>query len=201
MKLYYTPGACSMAPHIVANEAGVPVELVKVDLRAKTTEQGSNYLGINSRGYVPALDIGESEPLTEASVIVQYLADKAPEKGLLPAAGTTARLRVQQWLTFVATELHKGFSPLFNPAFPEDARKIVIDRLKLRLADLNEKLAGKQYLTGDTYTVADAYAFVVLNWAKPLKFDLSPYPNVEAFLGRIAPRPAVQAALKAEGLI
>jgi glutathione S-transferase len=201
MKLYYTPGACSMAPHIVANEAGVPVELVKVDLRAKTTEQGSNYLGVNSRGYVPALDIGESEPLTEASVIVQYLADKAPEKGLLPAAGTVARLRVQQWLTFIATELHKGFSPLFNPTFPEEARKIVIDRLKLRLADLEQKLAGKHYLTGDTYTVADAYAFVVLNWAKPLKFDLSDYPNIQAFLGRIAPRPAVQAALKAEGLV
>jgi glutathione S-transferase len=201
MKLYYTPGACSMAPHIVANEAGVPVELVKVDLRAKTTEQGSNYLGVNSRGYVPALDIGESEPLTEASVIVQYLADKAPEKGLLPAAGSVARLRVQQWLTFIATELHKGFSPLFNPAFPEEARTIVIDRLKLRLADLEQKLAGKHYLTGDTYTVADAYAFVVLNWAKPLKFDLSAYPNIQAFLGRIAPRPAVQAALKAEGLI
>lgn len=201
MKLYYTPGACSMAPHIVANEAGVPVELVKVDLRAKTTEQGSNYLGVNSRGYVPALDVGESEPLTEASVIVQYLADKAPEKGLLPAAGTMARLRVQQWLTFIATELHKGFSPLFNPTFPEEARKIVVDRLKLRLADLEQKLAGKHYLTGDTYTVADAYAFVVLSWAKPLKFDLSDYPNIQAFLGRIAPRPAVQAALKAEGLI
>jgi len=201
MKLYYTPGACSMAPHIVANEAGVPVELVKVDLRAKTTEQGSNYLGVNSRGYVPALDVGESEPLTEASVIVQYLADKAPEKGLLPAAGTMARLRVQQWLTFIATELHKGFSPLFNPTFPEEARKIVIDRLKLRLADLEQKLAGKHYLTGDTYTVADAYAFVVLSWTKPLKFDLSDYPNIQAFLGRIAPRPAVQAALKAEGLI
>jgi glutathione S-transferase len=201
MKLYYTPGACSLAPHIVAHEAGIPVELVKVDLKAKTTEKGSDYLGVNSRGYVPALDIGEDTPLTEASVIVQYLADKAPEKGLLPAAGTIARLRVQQWLTFIATELHKGFSPLFNPAFPEEAKAIVIDRLKLRIADLDQKLAGKAYLTGDTYTVADAYAFVILGWARFLKFDLSPYPNVQAFLGRVGARPAVQTALKAEGLI
>jgi glutathione S-transferase len=200
MKLYYSPGACSLAPHIVAREAGLPVELVKVDLRAKTTDEGSSYLGVNSRGYVPALDIGEDTPLTEASVIVQYLADQAPAKDLLPAAGTMARLRVQQWLTFIATELHKGFSPLFNPAFPEEAKSIVVDRLKLRIADLEQRLAGKSYLTGEGYTVADAYAFVVLSWARHLKFDLSPYPNVQAFLGRVGQRPAVQEALKAEGL-
>lgn len=200
MKLYYTPGACSLAPHIVALELDIPVGLVKVDLRAKTTEQGSDYLGVNSRGYVPALDIGEDTPLTEASVIVQYLADKVPEKGLIPAAGTPERYRVQQWLTFIATELHKGFSPLFNPAFPADARAIVLDRLRLRLADMNRRLEGKAYLTGDTYTVADAYAFVVLSWASHLKVDLGDYPNIQAFIARVGARPAVQAALKAEGL-
>ncbi len=201
MKLYYAPGACSLAPHIVAAEAGLPLNLVKVDLRARKTEDGRDYTTVNPRGYVPALDFGEGSPLTEASVIVQYLADAKPEAGLIPKAGTTARLRVQQWLAFIATELHKGFSPLWNPATPDSVRESTVARLKTRLADIDKSLATQPYIAGDSFGVADAYLFTVLGWAKPLKFDLSDYPNVEAYLGRVAGRSGVQSAMKAEGLL
>lgn len=201
MKLYFSPGACSLAPHIVAAEAGVPVDLVKVDLRARKTEDGRDYTTINPRGYVPALDFGEETPLTEASVIVQYLADTKPEAGLIPPHASSARLRVQQWLAFISTELHKGFSPLWNPATPDSVRESTIARLKTRLADVDKTLATRPYIAGDSFGVADAYLFTVLGWTKPLNVDLSPYPNVAAYLGRVAARPGVQSAMKAEGLL
>jgi glutathione S-transferase len=201
MKLYYTPGACSLAPHIVASEAGIPIDLVKVDLRARKTEDGRDYSAINPRGYVPALDIGDGEPLTEASIIVQHLADSKPEAGLIPPVGSRERLRVQQWLAFIATELHKGFSPLWNPALPAEVKEMTLARLKTRLADVDARLAGRSYLAGDHFGVADAYLFTILGWAKMLHVDLSPDANVVAYLGRVGSRPGVQAALKAEGLL
>ncbi|MHB2168115.1 glutathione transferase GstA [Alsobacter sp. R-9] len=201
MKLYYTPGACSLAPHIVAAEAGIPIDLVKVDLHARKTEDGRDYTTINPRGYVPALDIGDGEPLTEASIIVQHLADSKPEAGLIPPVGSRERLRVQQWLAFIATELHKGFGPLWNPALPAEVKEATVARLKTRIADVETRLAGRSFLAGDHFGVADAYLFTILGWAKLLHVDLSPYPNVVAYLGRVGSRPGVQAALKAEGLL
>lgn len=200
MKLFYKAGACSLAPHIVAREADLPVELVPVDLAKKTTEDGGDFLAVNPNGYVPALDIGEGPVLTEASVVVQYLADRKPESGLMPAAGSTARYRVQQWLAFVSTELHKQFSPLFKPNTPDATKAIQRDLLAKRFAFVDKALANGTYLTGETFTAADAYLFTVLRWAGAMKLDLSAFPNIARFMDAVKARPAVQIALREEGL-
>ena len=200
MKLYYSPGACSLAPHIVLNELGQPYDLEKVDLGAKKTETGANFLDVNGKGYVPTLDLGTGEVLTEVSTILQYLVDKAKNTDLLPAFGSMDRYRAMESLNFVASELHKGIGGLFNPAMPEDGKAAIKDRLTRRFAWLDAQLAKKPYLLGDTYSVADAYAFTVLGWTKHVGIDLSPYAHVVAYMDRVGQRPAVQAALKKEGL-
>ena len=200
MKLYYSPGACSLAPHIVLNELGQPYDLEKVDLGAKKTETGANFLDVNGKGYVPTLDLGAGEVLTEVSTILQYLVDKAKNTDLLPAFGSMDRYRAMETLNFVASELHKGIGGLFNPSMPEDGKAAIKDRLTRRFAWLDAQLAKKPYLLGDTYSVADAYAFTVLGWTKHVGIDLSPYAHVVAYMDRVGQRPAVQAALKKEGL-
>lgn len=200
MKLYYSPGACSLAPHIVLNELGQPYDLEKVDLRAKKTETGADFTAVNAKGQVPTLDIGQGQILTEVATILQYLADKAKESGLIPAFGTMDRYRAMETLNFVASELHKGIGGLFNPAMPEDGKKAIIARVERSLGWLNTQLATKPYLLGENYSVADAYAFTVLGWTKHVGVDLSPYAHIVAYLDRVGQRPAVQAALKKEGL-
>ena len=200
MKLFYMPGACSLAPHIVASEAGIDVELIKVDGKTKTTETAENFLATNPHGYVPALVLPDGELLTEASVVVQYLADQKPETGLMPAAGSMARYRVQQWLAFVSTELHKAFGVFFKPNTPEATKEINREHLAKRLAYVDGKLDGRSYLTGDAFTAADAYLWTILGWAKHVGIDLSSFANIQRYLGAVAARPAVQKALRAEGL-
>ena len=200
MKLFYKPGACSLAPHIVACEAGVALDLVSVDLAAKKLPDGGDYFAVNPNGYVPALDIGEGPVLTEASVVVQYLADRNPSSGLMPPAGDPARYRVQQWLAFVSTELHKSFSPLFKPGTPEETKTASRTLLAKRLGFVEAALADHTYLTGETFTAADAYAFTVLRWAAPMKIDLSDFPAVQRFMAAAAARPGVQQALTEEGI-
>lgn len=200
MKLYYKPGACSLAPHIVACEAGLPVELVSVDLIQKKLDDGADYFAVNPNGYVPALDIGGGPVLTEASVIVQYLADQKPEAGLMPQSGTVERYRAQQWLAFIATELHKQFSPLFKPNTPDATKDIQKELLAKRFAFLNEALVGKTYLMGETFTAPDAYAFTVLSWADRLKLDMSAFANIARFKAAVSARAGVQQALREEGL-
>ena len=200
MKLFYMPGACSLAPHIVANEAGIDLELVKVDGASKTTEAKQDYLATNPNGYVPALVLDDGETLTEASVVMQYLADRKPDSGLIPASGEMNRYRVQQWLNFVATELHKGFAPLFRPNTPEHTKVINKEHLTKRVKFLDTRLADRSYLMGDAFSVADAYLWTVLGWAKHVGLDLSGFANVQRFLGTVAARPAVQKSLREEGL-
>ncbi|OJT20485.1 glutathione transferase GstA [Archangium sp. Cb G35] len=201
MKLYYSPGACSLSPHIVLREAGLTFDIEKVDLRSKKTESGKDFTTINTKGYVPALQLDDGSVLTEGPAIVQYLADKAPQSKLAPANGTIERYRLQELLNFISTELHKGFSPLFNPTYPEDAKKIVIENLGKRLNHLNTALEKGPFLTGEQFTVADAYLFTVLGWTAFVKIDLGQWPVLQAYHARVAGRPAVQAALKAEGLL
>ena len=201
MKLYFSPGACSLSPHIVLHESGLAFQAIAAPTKTKKLPDGSDYLAINPRGYVPLLELDDGQRMTEGPAIVQYIADQVPAKNLAPANGTMARYRLQEWLTFIGTELHKGFSPLFNPAANDDFKAFSKDKLKSRLAWVNEQLEGKAYLLGDAFSVADAYLFVVTNWTKPMAIDLSPYPNVVAFRERVAARPAVQAAMKAEGLL
>ena len=200
MKLFYMPGACSLAPHIVASEAGLDVELVKVDGKTKATDTAENFLETNPHGYVPALVLPDGELMTEATVVVQYLADQKPETGLMPAPGGMARYRVQQWLAFVSTELHKAFSVFFKPDTPEATKEINREHLAKRLAYVDGKLDGRSYLTGDAFTAADAYLWTILGWAKHVGIDLSPFANIQRYLGAVAARPAVQKALRAEGL-
>jgi glutathione S-transferase len=201
MKLYYSPGACSLAPHIVAREAGVPLDLVKVDLLKHRLEDGSDYRKINPRGYVPLLELEGGERFTEASTLVQILAELGRNPDLLPPAGSRGRWRVQSWLSFIATELHKTFSPLWNKDTAQSTQDATRAKLAARFAELNELLARQPYLTGEAFTVADAYAFTVVSWSKLLKVDLAPYPHLTKFLERVAARPAVQEAMRAEGLL
>ena len=201
MKLYYSPGACSLSPHIVAREAGIAVDLKKVDLKTKTLAEGGAYTAVNGKGYVPALGLDDGTLLTEGPAIVQYLADQKPETGLAPKAGTMERLRLQEWLNFISTELHKAMGTFFNPKVPEDWKAAVTERLGVRLDYLAKELAGKQYLMGDKFSVADAYLFTVMNWAPMVKFDLSRWPAVTEYQKRVGQRPKVQEALKAEGLV
>lgn len=202
MQLHYAPGACSLAPHIIAREAGVDLTLVKVDIQAShRTEDGRDFRTINPRGYVPALVLDDGSLHTEASVLVQYLADLAPESGLMPEAGSPARLEVQEWLAFIATELHKTFSPwLWSKETAESTRATALARIAIRFAEVDNALANRSYLTGETFTAADAYLFTIANWANFLSIDLEPYPNLAAFMKRAAARPAVREALMAEGL-
>ncbi|MEQ1581763.1 MAG: glutathione transferase GstA [Steroidobacteraceae bacterium] len=201
MKLYFSPGSCALAAHIVAQEAGIPVVLVQVDLRKKQTADGSDFLAINPKGYVPALELDDGQILTEASAVLQYLADRNPASSLAPANGTLDRYRVQEWLGYINSEIHKTCGPLFNPMISAEQRQERIDYLNRRLPLVDKALAGSAFLTGDTFTVADAYLFVVSNWAKRLTLDLSAFPNLLAFQQRVAARPAVVAAMRAEGLI
>ncbi|CAO3412954.1 glutathione transferase GstA [Azospirillum doebereinerae] len=198
MKLYYKPGACSLSPHIVLREAGLPFDLVKVDLAKKTLEDGSDFLAVNPKGQVPTLGLDDGGILTEAAVTVQYIADQAPASGLIPAAGTIARYRVLEWLNFVSSELHKSFSPLFRPNTPDAYKEIAKQTLAAKFGAMDRHLEGKPYLTGETFTVADAYAFVVLGWAPRIGIPLTPWPNLEAFAARVGARPAVKDALAAE---
>jgi len=200
MKLYYTPGACSVHPHIALCEAGIPHDLIKVDLRAKKTEGGDDYLAINPRGYIPALQLDNGEILAEGVAIVQYIADQKPASGLAPAAGTMERYRLQEWLTFISSELHKTFSPLFNAAMPDEGKKIFRDRLALRFAVVEKALAGRDWLMGSQFTVADGYLYNMVRWARRVELDLSACPNIVAHEARVQARPKVQEALKAEGL-
>ena len=199
MKLYYSTGACSLSPNIVAHELGLPITLDKIT--DKKTSDGTDFLTINPKGYVPVLQLDNGELLTEGPAIVQYLADLKPEAKLAPANGTLARYRLQEMLGFINSELHKTYSPLFNPKTPAETREERVEYLKRRYGFIEQALAGKSYLFGDQFTVADAYLFVVTNWARFLKLDLSAFPNLLAFQERVAARPAVQAAMAAEGLI
>ncbi|TAM40788.1 MAG: glutathione transferase GstA [Burkholderiaceae bacterium] len=201
MKLYYSPGACSLSPHIALEEAGLPYEAVAAPTKTHQLADGTDYYTINPLGYVPLLQLDDGTKLREGPVIVQYIADQAPAKKLAPANGTPARYQMQSWLNFVGTELHKGFSPLFNPATPAEYKTTVIERLLSRLKWVDGELAGKQYLMGDAFSVADAYMFTITNWAAPMKLDLSTLPNLTAYRERVAARPAVQQAMKAEGLL
>ena len=201
MKLYYSPGACSLAPHIVLSEAGVQFEAIQAPTKTHQLPDGSDYYLINPLGYVPLLELSDGTRLTEGPAIVQYIADQVPEKNLAPTNGTVARAQLQSWLNFISTELHKGFSPLFNPATPADYKIVVIDKLMSRLAWVDGQLAGKSYLMGDTFSVADPYLFTVTNWAPRVGVDISSFSNIATFRDRMAARPAVQAAMKAEGLL
>lgn len=200
MKLYYSPGACSLAPHIILREIGLAFELVKVDLSTHQTQNGKNFYSLNSKGYVPFLELDSGEHLSEGPVITQYLSDKANRQDLMPAAGTMARYKVQEWQNFITSELHKGFSPLFNSAFDANATAIHKELLRKKLAWVSEQLDHKSYLTGDTFTAADAYLFVVASWSKLVKLDLSGLDSLQAFIQRVANLPSVKAAMKAEGL-
>ena len=201
MKLYYSPGACSLSPHIVLVESGLAFALEKVDLSTKKTERGADYWKVNPKGYVPVLELDNGQLLTEGPAIVQYLADLVPQKKLAPPAGTIERYRLQEWLNFISTELHKGFSPLFNPKAPDDWKSIVRELLNKRLEIVARQLEGRSYLMGEEFTVADAYLYTVLSWAKHVKLDFSSLPRLLAYIDRVAARPAVHATLVAEKLI
>ena len=201
MKLYYSPGACSLSPHIALQEAGLAYTPVLASTKSHKLQDGTDYYTINALGYVPVLELDNGERLREGPAIVQYIADQVPDKQLAPANGTLARYRLQEWLTFIGTELHKGFSPLFNPSTPEDYKPMVRERLLQRLQWVDGQLAGKQYLMGDQFTVADGYLFTVTNWTQPTKLDISGLANLAAYRERVGARPAVQAAMKAEGLL
>lgn len=201
MKLFYSPGACSLSPHIVAREAGISLELVRVDTRSKTIAAEGDFWAINPKGYVPALALDDGEVLTEGPAIVQYLADLKPGSALAPPNGTAARYRLQEMLNYITSEIHKAYSPLFNPKVTADVRAERTEYLTKRYAFLDRHLAVHDYLVGDRFTAADAYLFVVTNWAPSTKVDLSGFLHLQAFQKRIAARPAVQAAMQAEGLI
>lgn len=201
MKLYYSPGACSLSPHIVLLESGLAFEPVPVSLTTHQLTDGTDYYTINPKGYVPLLQLDSGERLTEGPAIVQYIADKVPAKSLAPANGTMARYRLQEWLNFITSELHKGIGGLFNTAMPEEAKSLMRTKASSRLQWVDEQLEGKQYLMGDAFSVADPYLFTVTNWTKRVGIDIAGLKSLGAFQTRMAARPAVQAALKAEGLL
>jgi glutathione S-transferase len=198
MKLYYSPGACSLSPHIVLREAGIPFELDRVHGGTKKTSTGVDYKTINPLGYVPLLQLDDGKKITEGVAIVQYLADLKPESKLAPAAGSFDRVRLQEWLTFVSSEIHKSFSPIFAKTLSDDAKQFFKDKLAGRFDWLNAQLANQPYLMGEGFTVADAYLFTVLRWTKPVGIDLSKWPALKVYVDRVGARPAVKAALDAE---
>ena len=199
MKLYYSPGACSLSPHIVSKEAGIDLELQKVSTKDKTMEGGGDFWQVNPKGYVPALKLDDGTVLTEGPAIVQYLADQKPDAGLAPKAGTVERYQLQGWLNFLTSEIHKAFSPLFRPTTPEEYKTISKENLAKRFDWLDKELGSREYLTGK-FSVADAYLFTLLRWTTPTKIDLAKWPNLVAYLARVGGRPKVKEALKAEGL-
>lgn len=201
MKLYYSPGACSLSPHIALHESGLAFDTIAAPTKTHKLADGTDYYTINPLGYVPLLVLDDGTQLREGPAIVQYIADQVPAKKLAPANGTYARYKLQEWLNFIGTELHKGFSPLFTPGMPEDAKALAKTRLTGRLQWVDGELAKSTYLMGDTFTVADGYLFVVAGWGKHVGIDLSNLPHLSAFLARVNARPAVQAALRAEGLL
>jgi len=201
MKLYFAPGACSLSPHIVLREAGLNFELEQVNNQEKKTKSGQDFWTVNPKGQVPVLELDNGEKLTEGPIVVQYLADQKPGAGLLPASGSMDRYRVQEWLNFTTSELHKTFGPIFRPTTPEEFKKLSKENLGKRFDYLDKHLAGRQYLMGDKFTVADAYLFTVLRWTARIQMDLAKWPNLKAYVDRVAARPKVQEAMKAEGLI
>ena len=201
MKLYYSPGACSLSPHIALLEAGLPYDLVKVDLKAKQLENGDDYLKVNPKGQVPALGLDSGELVTEGPVIVQMIADKAAGKNLAPARDSAERYKLQEWLTYTNGELHKNIGPLFNPALSDDAKAVFKDRAIGKFKYIDGQLAGKDHLMGKQFTVADGYMYTMLRWADGMKFDLSGLSNLMAYKARVAARPMVQEALTKEGLM
>ena len=200
MKLYYSPGACSLSPHIALAEAGLSADYVKVNLKDKKTEAGDDYLKVSPKGQVPVLAM-DGGVLTEGPAIVQYIADKAPHTKLAPAHGTMERYQLQEWLNMLTSELHKSFSPLFHPTMPDEAKTIFRDKISKALSHIDGKLAGKDYLMGSQFTVADGYLFTMLRWALGLKFDLAQYPNIKTYFDRVGARPKVKEAMLHEGLI
>ena len=200
MKLYYSPGACSLSPHIALLEAGLPYDLVKVDLRAKKVENGDDYLKVNPKGQVPALVMDNGELLTEGPVIVQIIADKAAGKNLAPSRDSTERYKLQEWLNYITGELHKNFGPMFSPVLADEAKAFFKDRVMGKFKYVDSVLAGRDYLMGKQFTVADGYLFTMLTWADRMKFDLSAMPNLLAYKARIAARPKVQEALAKEAV-
>ena len=201
MKLYYSPGACSLSPHITLHESGLKFEHVLASTKTHQLEDGTDYYTINPLGYVPLLELDDGTRLAEGPAIVQYIADQVPDKKLAPANGTVARARMQSWLNFISTELHKGFVPLFNPATPAEYKAAAADKLVSRLTWVDGELAGKQYLMGEDFSVADPYLFTVTNWAPRVGIDITGLANLAAFRQRMAARPSVQEAMKHEGLI
>jgi glutathione S-transferase len=201
MKLYYSPGACSLSPHIALLEAGLPYDLVKVDLKAKKLENGDDFLSINPKGQVPALALDSGELVTEGPVIVQIIADQASSKNLAPARDSAERYKLQEWLTYINSEVHKSFGPMFSPVLADDAKAFFKDRVMGKFKYIDGALAGKDYLMGKQFTVADGYLFTMLSWAERMKFDLAAMPNLLAYKARVGARPAVQAALTKEGLM
>ena len=200
MKLYYKPGACSLSPHIILREADLDFSIEKVDLATKKTETGDDFLTVNPKGQIPTLLLNDGSILTEGVAIVQYIADQKPDRQLMPEPGTPARYHALEWLNYIATELHKGFSPLFNPKTPEEFKTLTREALSKKFAYVNKSLKGNQFLLGARFCVADAYLFTVMGWAKALKFDLSALTDLNTYLDRVAARSAVDAALTAEGL-
>jgi glutathione S-transferase len=201
MKLYYSPASCSLSPHIALREAGLPFELVLASTKTHRLADGTDFYTLNPKGYVPLLELDDGQRLSEGPAIVQYIADLAPSTGLAPAAGTMPRYRLMEWLNFISTELHKGFSPLFTPGMPDEAKAMAKDKLLQRLAWVDTQLADRNFLLGDTFTVADAYLFTVAGWGRYVGVDTSGLKHLGAFVARVAARPAVEAALRAEGLL
>ena len=201
MKLYYWPGACSLSPHIVSREAGIDLQLAQLDRAERKAADGTVLSSVNPKNQVPVLELDDGQKLTEGPVIVQYLADQKPASGLVPPPGTMDRYRVQEWLNFITSELHKTFGSLFRPTTPEDFKPTLRDMLGQRFDWIDKQLAGKQYLMGEKFTVPDAYLFTVLRWSPRVGIDLSKWKNIAAYIDRVAARPKVQEAMKAEGLL
>ena len=201
MKLYYFPGACSNAPHIVAREAGIPLELEKVDLGSKRTATGEDFNAVNPKGYVPALRLDDGSVLTEVSALIQYLADRKPDSRLMPPAGTMERYRALEWIGYVATEIHKGFGPLWNAKLAPEARAAAVAALARRLDLVEQVLARQPFLMGQAFSAVDAYLFTVMSWAPWVKLDMAPWPRLRDFVARVGARPRVQEALVAEGIV
>lgn len=200
MKLYYFPGACSLSPHIALRESGLSFELEQVDTKTKKTKSGADFLKINPKGYVPALQLDDGQTLTEAAVIVQYIADKKPETKLLPPAGTTERYRAQEWLNYIATEIHKGVGALFNPKLTDPWKDVLRESVAPKFDYLSKRLEGRSYAFGDGFSAVDGYLFTILGWPQYVGIDLAKWPVLKSYADGIAKRPSVQAALKAEGL-
>ncbi len=201
MKLYYLPGACSLASHIALQETKLPFDIDKLTAATMTTSNGTDFTKINAKGYVPTLELNDGSILTEGSAVLQYIADQSPNSGLAPKSGTTERYRLQEWLNYIATEIHKSYSPLFSKTTPEETKTTVRNTLAKRLGFVEEQLAYKPYLMGENFTVADAYLYVVLNWSGRVGFDLGQFPKISEYVARLSVRPSVVAAMKAEGLL